>query len=295
PGTALAAAGKLGLEGHARRVTELMAQGRVAEADVHIAAHAALADASGRPEDRQDAAAWSTMRALLDGRRHDARAGADLVLALGREAGDPAAVDRHWALRLRLVLEWGPEGGRDDDLLDHCRRRAYRDDDLSWRSALTLLLARLGRADECRADFDAAWGALDVMPRDGAWLDLAANLAEAAAVLGDRPRAEILCRGLAGAPEGVVLTGPAWVCKGAAARFRALAAATAGRWARCDADFQAAVEVHREMAARPLLARTLHEWGRSLAGRGDLRAGAHLDESARLALHLELAGLAGAA
>ena len=281
----------LDIEGHARRIVELVAAGRLDEADLHIAAHAELAREEGTMADRRDAAAWATMRAILDGRQADARAGSELVRQLGAKASDPNAEERYWQQRFWVVLEWGTEEER-FELLDHCRRRAYWQQDVRWRSSLVLLLARMGRVDEAAREFDeTAPRVLSARVRDAEWLDMSTNLAEAAALLGDARRATTVNRAVSWPKSGTVTVGQAQVCKGSIARFQALLATTTIRWAEADMEFGAAVDAHRRTHAQPLLARTLAEWGRSLAGRDDARSRQCLEESAALAAELQLADL----
>lgn len=278
--------GLLDVTGHARRVQDLVRLGRLHEADLHIAAHAFLAGQSGTTADRRDAAAWATMRALVDGREADARAGAEQVLALGRETGDPDAWLRYLVLRYRVLLEWGSEEEH-DELLDHCRARAYWFDELAWRGALTLLLARVGKRDEAAREFDLTTSRVRASGPLGlgtdACLDVTTDLAEAAAVLGDAGRAATAARSSGWPATGMVVSGRADVCKGPIAHFRALAAMAAGEREQADRYFRAAAEAIRGMGAPLLLARVLGEWGNSLAGRDDSRASAFLEESAALA------------
>ena len=286
----------LDVAGHARQVAELLAEGDRLGADYHVAAHAALAAEHGRGADRRDAAALATMVALLDGREAEARSGSAAVLALGREAQDPEALAHYWAQRLWIVLEWGREEEH-GELLDYCRERAYRDDDTAWMGAISLLLARGGRVDEARAAFDAASRALETAPGcvpersagSPAWLDLATDLAEVAALLGDAGRAATVTRALARTAVPSVTIGRGSVCKGATARYRGLLAAALGRSDEADREYRAATELQRRLEAGPLLARTLHEWGRALHGRDDLRSRSYLQEGAELGRRLALA------
>jgi len=272
---------RLDLAGHAERVVELVRLGQLHEADLHIAAHAFLAE-SGPPADRRDAAGWAAMRALLDGRPAEARAGPERVLALGREAGDPRAWSAYLTVRYRLVLEWGTEDEH-DELLDQCREQAYWHDDLSWRGALALLLARLGKADEAARELDVTLGrGRAATPAAAVWLDVTTDLVEAAAVLGDQRRAAA-ARAAPWPAAGLVVAGRALVCKGSVARYRALAAATAGAGAESDRHFVAATEAHRGLDAPLLLARTLGEWAATLDGRDDGRAATLRQEQAELA------------
>ncbi|HEX2192161.1 MAG TPA: hypothetical protein VHH09_03130 [Acidimicrobiales bacterium] len=278
----------LDLGGHARQVAELLAGGDRRGADYHLAAHARLAEERGLATDRRDAAAMSAMVALLDGRQAEARSASDAVLALTPETGDRQGTDVYWAQRLWIVLEWGAEDEH-GELLDYCRERAYRDDDPAWMGTISLLLARAGRVDEARAAFDAASRALDTGPGSAAWLDLATDLAETAALLADAGRAATVTRALARTAVPPVTMGRGWVCKGATARYRGLLAAALARWDEADRAYREAVAVQRSIGAGPLLARTLLEWGRALQGRNEPRSRAYLQEGAELGRRLALA------
>ncbi|MGH9278065.1 MAG: hypothetical protein ACRD12_08160 [Acidimicrobiales bacterium] len=273
-----------GAEG--RWIADLLRQGRLADADHHIALHAAHALESRDPHRRHDAATWATMRALLDGNEAKARGSLASARTFGTEAGDPDTADRYWAQRFWIALEWGSEAEQ-SEALDHCRERAYRYDDIEWRGPLTLALARLGRTDEAQREFDLTFEQL----RRAARVDLMCTLAEAAGFLGDPQRAAKVQHHLDGSDDTLVVLNDAWVCIGALARYQAHAAAGMGAWARADERFGTAVELHGDLQARPLMARTLREWGCSLIGRDNARARAYIRESHDLASRLGLAGL----
>lgn len=189
--------------------------------------------------------------------------------------------------RFWLVLQWGGENER-YELLDDCRRRAYTHGELPWRAALTLLLADLGRRDEATRELEATVAECHGLARDARWLDMVTNLAEAAFLLGDLERAKTLQKWLADLPEQMVFAGPGGVCKGSLGRYQAHAAAVVGAWGQVDRGFRTAVDAHRALAERPLLARTLQQWGRSLSGRDDLLARRCLQESEELAAEIGL-------
>jgi hypothetical protein len=230
-------------EDEASRVTALLAQGKVPEAEAILAQ--GMAPASLR-------AGWTVMRAILQGREADARNGLSAV----RAAGSDEAV---WSQRLWIALTFG---GEDEqyDVLELCRERAYRYDDLAWRGALTLVLARLGRTDEAARELATTAGRLDVVRAENR-ADVVTNLAEAAFLLGDHRHADALAPVLARIAEPVVVVGQSWVCKGSLARYRALASATAGRGREADHQFDVAAGTHRAMGAGPLLSRT--DWERA--------------------------------
>jgi hypothetical protein len=224
-------------------VVELLELGRLDDAEARLAGAGPL-----------DATTWATMRALLEGRKDAATAGVQEMLGLARAAGDQDAWDRYWIQRFWAAVEWGTPAER-HAVLDHCRARAYRFDELGWWGQLTLLLAVLGKRDEASRAFDDVGGLLTRVAHDARWLDALTNLVEAAAVLGDNPRVAALCRSLQW-PEGrLVVVGPAAVCKGSVERYRALGFAATGDRTRADACFQSAEAAHRALGAGPLLAR----------------------------------------
>jgi hypothetical protein len=74
---------------------------------------------------------------------------------------------------------------------------------------------------------------------------------------------------------------------GAVDRFVAALAALEGHFEESDALYSQALEQERGVRSRPLEARTLHWWGRSLLGRGEhRRAGEHLERAHVLARDL---------
>lgn len=275
------------LETQARRLHELLSLGQLDEFDAGMVVHRRLAEQKKAFQSLRDAAAWSAMRAILDGRQADARSAVQRVLSLGQQGGDPGSTERHLFLHYWVVSEWGDDIER-YTLLDRCRERAYCYDELPWRAALTVLVARMGRFDEARREFDATVSRQDASQLS---LDSGTHLAEAAWLLGDATRAETLTGVAANWTAPVVSVDRAWVCKGASARFRALLAAACGRWSQADAAFSEAVELHRSLGAAPLLARTLYERACTLSVRGDSQAGRLFDESGVISRRLHLTGL----
>jgi tetratricopeptide (TPR) repeat protein len=257
---------------------ELLDDGALAEAD------RLMADVPGRRE----RLSWATMRALLDGDQDTARAKNRALHALAQEDRDRDAMDRYWLQRLWVVVTWGSDGER-AELVEQCRDRAYRADDLQWTAALAVVLAQSGRAGEAGEAFEDAFRRLG-RAEESIQLDVATNLVEAAALLHDAFLGARLHYTLAWTPDRLVTVGYGWICKGAVERFRALGAAAAGMFPEADADFARAVARHRAIGARPLLARTLHQWGTTLVGRDDLRAGDCFREAGALARQLHLTG-----
>ncbi len=174
-----------------------------------------------------------------------------------------------------------------------CRERAYGHGDAAWQGRLTLLLAVLGRSDEARRGFDTT--ILHTSIPDTGRLDLATDLAEAAATLGDAERSDLARRGLERAGKApIAVVGNAWVCKGSVARYQALVTVASGEAGATDGYLRAAAETHRRVGAEVLLARTLGEWGHSLSARDPGRGARLMRESNELSHHLGLSECAPA-
>ena len=228
-------------------VRELLELGLLEEVDARLA----------RATDRLDQTTWATMRALLDGRRDAVGIGIDALARLAQD-GNREALDRAWTLRFYRALEWGSEDER-YDVLDRCRDRAYRFDDLQWWGNLTLLLAVLGKQDEAGRAFDQALPLAAGAPKNGARLDVVTNLIEAAALLGDAGRVSLAGRELRTQTGRLVVVGDGVVCKGSVDRYLGLIHAAVGQWGDAAEYFRSAEAAHRSMGAEPLLARTLQQ------------------------------------
>lgn len=227
---------------------ELLELGMVTEADA----------AMGTASHPRDALTWATMRALLDGRQDAVRTGVEELRALAQRTDDPEAGYRYWIQRFWAASEWGTDEER-LDVLDHCRERAYRFDELDWWGHLILLLAAMGKEDEALRGFDEAAALVGSVANHPGALDPLTNLIEAAAMLGDPGRVSTVARFLKW-PEGrLVVVGPGVVCKGSVDRYRALGLAAAGKWKLAEECFRQAEAVHRDLGAGPLLARTLRQ------------------------------------
>ena len=225
-------------------VRELLELGLLDEAGARIAA----------ATDRLDQTTWATMRALLRGSRDAVRIGIDALARLAQD-GNREALNRAWTLRFYAALEWGTEDER-YDVLDHCRGRAYRFDDLEWWGNLTLLLAALGKHDEGVRAFDQALPLAAGAPRDGVRLDVVTNLVEAAALVADARRVALAGRELRTQAGRLVVVGDGVVCKGSVDRYLGLIHAAVGQWGDATGYFRSAEATHRSLGAEPLLART---------------------------------------
>jgi len=203
---------------------------------------------------RRDQVTWVTMLALLEGRRDAVHRGITELEALA-EAGDAEAAARAWVQRFWAGFEWGTDDER-LDVLDHCRTRAYRYDDLVWWGNLSLLLAAMGKPDEAVRAFDATLALIADAPRDAVRFDVVTNMVEAAAFLGDAGRIAVAGRELRTPTGRFVVVGDGVVCKGSVDRYLALLHGATGDSATAGGYFRSAEAAHRAAGAEPLLART---------------------------------------
>lgn len=213
--------------------------------------------------DRLDALTWATMRALLLGHREPAAAGIEKLGELARASDAREPWERYWIQRFWAAFEWGSHDER-LDVLEHCRERAYRFDELHWWANLTLLLAATGTRDEAFTAFDQTLRCLGRVPRDLVWLDEVTNLIDAAALLDDPDRLAAAHRALRWPDGRVVVVGNGIVCKGSVDRYKALGYAALGKRKQADRYFRAAEALHVDIGAGPLLARTRQQAGGSL-------------------------------
>ena len=185
--------------------------------------------------------------------------------------------------------------GRHLDLEPFLRSRADRLPSMrSWRCALALVLAELGRLDEARKELDQlAARDFGELPRDATWLVSASMLAELCARLGDSARARRLYELLV-PYEGrnAVSLGTAYL--GPVARYLGLLAATFGEDERALGHLETARSAAVRMDARPTAVLTALDAADVLVRRaapGDAqRAAALVERVAAQALELGMDG-----
>jgi tetratricopeptide (TPR) repeat protein len=213
-------------------------------------------------------------RAILDGRLQDAeRLAAEAFVSHSRAnpLGARAAYTGHLAF---LRREQGRFAEIEPVLREHLdeQPRAY-----IWQAALALLLAEDGRPEEARALLDSlvADGVLDLGDNDPHTVtpDQATppTLSEAVALLGDQHAAQVLYRHLRPFAGRVVVTGLGLHFLGAVDYYLGRLAATMRRWADAERHFADAIARHRQMGARPFLARARLHLAEMLLERGDPR------------------------
>jgi tetratricopeptide (TPR) repeat protein len=214
--------------------------------------------------DRLDALTWANMRSLLLGHREPATAGIEKLGQLARTSQARKPWERYWIQRFWAAFEWGTHDER-LAVLEHCRERAYRFNELHWWANLTLLLAATGTHEEAFTAFDQTQRFVSRVPRDLVWLDEQTNLIEAAALLGDPGRVAACHRALRWPDGRVVVVGDGIVCKGSVDRYKALGYAALGKRKQAERYLRSAEALHAEIGAGPLLARTRQQAGGPLA------------------------------
>ncbi len=260
---------ELAVTGRGWRLVAALQLCHLDQVDTDLGEHADGARRLGRAGHAADAASWSAMRALLDGRPDDARTSAADAFERAVEAGDPEADASYLLQRWWLAVEWGtPEAL--SGITAECRERASNGaGGRTWRAALALVLARDGKldlaAEELRRVTDHGLGEL---VRDAGRLQPLATLAEVAWMVGDGHRAAMVGSLLEPFADQLVVGGRALVCQGSVARACGMVAAATYRWDEAQRHFQAALAVHRRIGALPLLARTQLEWSGVLEQRG---------------------------
>lgn len=251
--TSRRASGKARWRRRSPGVSALLELGMIDEVEALIAA----------TTDRLDALTWATMRSLLLGHCGPVEAGIEKLGELARTTDAREPWERYWIQRFWAAFEWGSHDER-LEVLEHCRERAYRFDELHWWANLTLLLAATGTREEAFTAFDETQKFVSRVPRDLVWLDELTNLIEAAALLDDPDRLAACHRALRWPDGRVVVVGNGIVCKGSVDRYKALGYAALGKNKQVDRYFRAAEALHLDIGAGPLLARTRQQAGRSL-------------------------------
>jgi hypothetical protein len=285
-----------------RRLVDLLELGRLDEARVEQSAHAAAAARLARPGPWRDAATWSAMRALIDGRPADARTAAAEALALAADPGDAEAAASFLVQQWETALEWGS----DDELVaaaDECAAAGGAGaggGPQMWRAMAAVALARGGAHERAAGELRRATaGGLGRLTRDPGRLHPLTCLAEAAWALGDETAAALVGPLLEPFADRFVVAGRGLAWRGSVARGCGLASAAVGRWDEAERHLHAAVEVHRRAGALPVLARARLEEAKVLLGRGRRgdrrRATEGFGAAAELASRLGMTRLAGEA
>lgn len=250
---------------HGFRFSALMSMGQVAEARIQHELANRVAAELRQPSHRWLAGLHGTLLALNDGQFHEAEQLIDETFevghsALARDAG---------AARLFARFMLRREQGRLAELEDEVRGAPV--DYPGYRSLDCMLLATLcdlGRLDEARNLFER-FAADDFagFPKDNEWLFALTLLAEAAHLLEDSERAEILYEQLQ--PYASLV---AWLTNDASAgpvsRPLGMLATLLGRYEDATGHFEEAIGHARRMESRPWATHAQYAYADMLVERG---------------------------
>ncbi len=258
---------ELTLLGHRWRIVSLLELGDMPAVAKQIDEYTELAAELKQPYQLWFAEVFGAMRASLEGRLEDAESLMQRALEIGSRTQGENAV-QFFATQLLTLRE---HQGRVLEMEPAIR--AYTEqfpDTLPIRAALSYLYAIDGRHDEARAAFElAAVNDFADLPRDTTWLLTLTMLTQTCARIGDEARAKVLYDLFVPYAARTIVTGPAIVCLGSAARYLGILAATIGRRADAARHFADAIEINERMNARPYLAHSLREYGTLLASSDD--------------------------
>jgi DNA-binding SARP family transcriptional activator len=252
------------VHGHLDRFVAQVTVGNVAEAEVDLAAAGRIVHELRQPAQLWQVFAAQAMLALAAGRLTEAAELVPQAFALGERAQPEMAVPVY---RLQRYTLSDFRGRLEEDELAICDLIAAYPARVTFRCALALLHARLGRLEEAKRVLDElAKDDFMALPFDAEWLYGMSLLAETSALLGDANSAPVLYRLLvpwaafnaADHPEGI---------RGSVSRYLGLLATTMDRWTDAVRHYEDALEMNERMGARPWLAQTQHDYARMLLGR----------------------------
>jgi hypothetical protein len=255
------------LQGRNWRVVDLLELGRVPETAAEIDRYAALADALGLPHYRWYVPLWRACLATLAGRWAEAAARREDVLALGRQANDPNA-----QLMGRLLHEHALGEQRRIDELDRAWVAEMAETSpagTAWKVALTVIDAVTGDLYQARRIVaELTRDGCRALPMNANW-HAACDLAEGAALVGDREAAAPLYELLAPHERLFPVVARAMSCFGSAEYYVGRLAATLGRLDEAESRLRRAAHVNDRAGAAPRAALALARLGDVLAARGD--------------------------
>jgi hypothetical protein len=257
------------LDGHVLRLTHLLELCDGPAARRELAQIERLAAQLRQPLARLIACSRRSTLAALDGDFPLAASQAKLSAELGRRASLPDTEAVLWGQLFAVWLETElPDG--DEDQMEQILRGLVARSHLSTAHAAALVLidAEHGAGDQARGRFgELATAGVATMRPDMVYVWALALLARGCCVLGSRPHATHLYQALLPYADRAAVAAGAVMCAGSVSRYLGGLAALSGQTAAAEAHFQTALAHHRRLGARPLLARTLHEYAQLLAAR----------------------------
>lgn len=257
------------LDGHVLRLTHLLESCDGPAARRELAQVERLAGLLRQPLARLVACSRRSTLAVLDGDFPLAASQARLAWDIGTRASLPDAGAVLWGQLFVIWLETELPGG-DEDLMEQILRGLVARSHLSaaHAAALVLIDAERGAWEQARGRFgELATAGVAAMQPDMVYVFTLALLARGCCVLDSRQHAMRLYQALLPFAGRAAVGAGAVVCVGSVNRYLGGLAALSGQTAVAEEHFQAAAADHRRLGARPLLARTLHEYAQLLADR----------------------------
>lgn len=278
------------LQGRNWRVVDLMELGSRAALEREIDAYEELAEAVGLAHYRWYVPLWRATLAQLEGRWAAADALGAEALALADRAGDRMAP---WLVRSqhenRLEVCWRFDEVDRGWLAEQAEISA---EPWSWRTCVVRLDAVTGHAGRARAALrELMTGYGPDLPAGVNW-HVHGDLAETAALLGDRDTAARLYARLAPNAQLFPVIARGGICIGSAQYATARLATALGRDDEAELRLRRAITENRRVGARPRAVIALLRLGELYAERGDVRARETLLDAAGQAEALEMTGVA---
>ncbi len=282
------------LRTHLRLAIDYLALGDLAAADARIEAFAALAEALRAPWTLWWAPLFRSVRAIIEGRFADAEREADTAAAIGRAARDPqveGAMILHREGFLRAAERF--DELRAVDPLARRERAAFSAGPAWQALGSALIYTRLEDAEMTRLHFDLLPPEMRP-PADNLFAIF--SVGETIAFVGSPALAARMSEIVGPFADQYMMLGMTHMSwHGPVVRLLALLAARCERWDESIAHFEDAIARVRRLGARPHLARTEYELGRTLLARGLTadrpRAFALLESAVRTATDLNMPGL----
>jgi tetratricopeptide (TPR) repeat protein len=286
------------LDGHVLRLTHLLETCDGPAARRELAQVERLAGLLRQPLARLVACSRRSTLAALDGDFPLAARQARLAWDIGTRASLPDAGAVLWGQLFAVWLETRlPDG--DEDLMEQILRGLVARSHLSTAHAAALVLidAEHGAWEQARGRFgELATAGVATMRPGMLYVWALALLARGCCVLGLRQHATPLYQALLPFAGRAAVGAGAVMCAGSVDRYLGGLAALSGQTAAAEEHFEAAIAHHRRLGARPLLARTLHEYAQLLtaraAGSDHARAAEALAEARAIAAECGMTRLA---
>ena len=257
-------------------VMDLIECGQIDAGLRHVEAHAALASRLRQPLYLWFAAMWRATLAVMQGRFADAEVDIPRAYELGARAepanAEQTAMTQMFFLRL--------EQGRVGELV--AGAEAWRVEgafDAAQACGRALLFAEAERPEAMQEELDYLRRlGLQNIPRDAGWLTALAALAMALARFPDAALAREVHDLLLPFRTRIALAGMLSSCYAAISHHLGVLAGMLSDWTAAEAHFRDALATHQRLGARPLIARTQHEWAAMLVARDAPGDRDHADE-----------------